>query len=391
MLIGIPKEIKDHENRVGATPAMVKVLCSLGHKVRVQAQAGAQIGFADALYQEAGALIVSTPQKVYEAEMVIKVKEPQSSEFPLLKEGQILFCYLHLAPDPEQTKALLKSGVVAIAYETVTDRLGRLPLLIPMSEIAGRLSIQVGASYLQMANGGRGVLLGGVPGVAPGKVAVIGGGVVGTHAARMAMGLGADVSILDNNLSRIRELDELFGHRIKALYSTPASIEEAVAEADLVVGGVLIAGQKAPRLVKRSMVQKMKKGAVMVDVAIDQGGCFETSKPTTHSDPVYEVDGVIHYCVTNMPGAVARTSTLALTNATLPYAIALAEKGYELACTEDLGLAQGLNVCLGRLTNPDVWGALGEELGIEYCPPEEAFCCEPVEGGCGSGGCGCRH
>ena len=373
MLIGIPKEIKDHEYRVGATPAMVKVLVGSGHDVIIETNAGDKIGFTDVMYSEAGAQIVSGPEEVYNAEMIIKVKEPQASEYPLLKEDQILYCYLHLAPDPAQTKALLKSKVAAIAYETVTDHLNRLPLLIPMSEIAGRVSIQVGAATLQMANGGRGVLLGGVPGVAPGKVSVIGGGVVGTHAARMAMGLGADVTILDNNLSRIRELDDLFGHRLKALYSTPASVEESVAEADLVIGGVLIAGQKAPRLVTRNMVKKMKRGSVIVDVAIDQGGCCETSRPTSHSEPTYEVDGVLHYCVTNMPGAVARTSTLALTNATLPYALRLANKGYKKACEDDPGLAMGLNVCLGHMTNRDVWIALGEELGVPYCPPAEAF------------------
>lgn len=373
MLIGIPKEIKDHEYRVGATPAMVKVLVGSGHDVMIETKAGDKIGFTDAMYMEAGAQIASSPSEVYSAEMIIKVKEPQVSEYPFLREDQILYCYLHLAPDPEQTKALLKSKCVAVAYETVTDQLGRLPLLIPMSEIAGRVSIQVGAASLQMANGGRGVLLGGVPGVAPGKVTVIGGGVVGTHAARMAMGLGADVTILDNNLTRIRELDDLFGHSLKALYSTPASIEEAVAEADLVVGGVLIPGQKAPRLVTAKMVKKMKRGSVIVDVAIDQGGCCETSRPTSHSAPTYEVDGVIHYCVTNMPGAVARTSTLALTNATLPYALQLANKGYKKACEEDSGLAMGLNVVLGHMTNRDVWIALGEELGVEYCPPAEAF------------------
>ena len=373
MKIGIPKEIKDHEYRVGATPAMIKALVQEGHALFVQTKAGERIGFTDEMYQEAGAQIVASPAVVYESELILKVKEPQASEFPLLYEGQILFCYLHLAPDPEQARHLLKQGVVAIAYETVTDRLGRLPLLIPMSEIAGRVSIQVGAHALQMANGGRGVLLGGVPGVSPGKVVVIGGGIVGTNAARMAMGLGADVTILDNNLSRIRELDDLFGPRLKALYSTPSSLEEAVMEADLVIGGVLIPGQCAPKLVTRKMIQKMKKGSVIVYVAIDQGGCAETSRPTSHSNPFYEVDGVIHYCVTNMPGAVARSSTLALTNATLPYVKEIARKGYREAVRRDPGLAQGVNVCLGKLTNRDVFIALGEELGVEFFPLEEAL------------------
>lgn len=373
MRIGIPKEIKNHEYRVGATPQMVQTLIASGHEVMVQSMAGAKIGFVDEMYEQAGATIVDTAKEVYEAEMIIKVKEPQAEEFPLLKEEQILYCYLHLAPDPVQAENLLKQKVVAIAYETVTDNHGHLPLLVPMSEIAGRISIQVGATALQMANGGRGVLLGGVPGVAPGNVVVLGGGIVGTNAARMALGLGADVAILDNNLKRIRELDAMYGPRLKTLYSTPAAIAEAVSQADLVVGAVLIAGQKAPSLVTKAMLKNMKQGSVIVDVAIDQGGCFETSRPTTHSDPLYEVDGVLHYCVTNMPGACARSSTMALTNATLPYALQLANKGYRRALEEDPGLMLGLNVCLGKMTSYDVWLALGNELGVDYCPPEEAF------------------
>lgn len=366
MLIGIPKEVKDHEYRVGATPEKAKLLLNSKHKVLVQSGAGEKIGFTDEMYASHGATIVKTAKEVYEAEMVIKVKEPQKSEFPLLKEGQILFCYLHLAPDPEQTKHLLQSKVVAIAYETVKDTQGRLPLLTPMSEVAGKIAIQAGATALQMISGGRGVLLGGVPGVEPAKVVVLGGGTVGTMSARMAMGLGANVIIFDNNLNRLRELDALYGPSLKTVFSHPVSIEKAVIDADLVVGAVLIAGKKAPRLVTKEMLKKMKPGSVIVDVAIDQGGCFETSRPTTHSDPTYIVDGVVHYCVTNMPGACARTSTQALNNATIPYAIKIAEKGYKQALKEDPGLLEGLNTCLGYVTNRFV----AQELGYEYRPPE---------------------
>ncbi|MBS0605075.1 MAG: alanine dehydrogenase [Verrucomicrobia bacterium] len=369
MLIGIPKEIKDQEYRVGATPDMVKALVLAGHQVMVQTLAGERIGFPDAMYASAGARIVSAIAEVYQAEMVIKVKEPQTQEFPLLKEGQILFCYLHLAPDPEQTKHLLKQKIVGIAYETVTDTKNRLPLLVPMSEIAGRISIQAGANALQLSNGGKGVLLGGVTGVLPAKVAVIGGGIVGTEAARMAMGLGADVVILDRNLNRLRELDALFGPRLKTAFSSPAAVEEHVVEADLVVGSVLIPGKMAPKLVTRDMVKKMSPGSVIVDVAIDQGGCTETSRPTTHTSPTYVVDGVVHYCVTNMPGAVARTSTQALTNATMPYALKIASKGYKQALKEDPGLMVGLNVYLGKVTNAPV----AADLGYEYAPPEKLF------------------
>lgn len=364
MKIGIPKEVKDHEYRVGATPATVHALVKQGADVRVQKDAGTMIGFSDQDYQKAGAEICETLDEVYQAEMIIKVKEPQKAEYGLLKEGQILFCYLHLAPDPEQTKALLEKKVIGIAYETVTDAQGRLPLLVPMSEVAGRISVQVGATMLQMANGGKGVLLGGVPGVSPAKVTVIGGGVVGTQAARMALGLGADVTILDNNLNRLRELDTHFGPRLKTLYASSSQIESAVIASDLVIGAVLIPGKMAPKLVTEAMIKKMTKGSVVVDVAIDQGGCIETARPTSHSDPIYKVHGVVHYCVTNMPGACARTSTEALTNATLPYALKIAKKGWKEALKDDPGLAQGLNVAFGKVTHH----AVALDLGYKYEP-----------------------
>lgn len=362
MIIGIPKEIKNHEYRVGATPAMVRALVEAGHTVFVQKNAGLEIGFTDAMFLSAGAKIVNSPADVYRAEMIIKVKEPQESEFPLLRKGQILFCYLHLAPDPVQTKHLVDIGVVGIAYETVTDKLGRLPLLIPMSEIAGRVSIQVGATYLQLNNGGKGLLLGGVPGVSPARVVVIGGGVLGTEAARMAMGLGADVTIIDKDLNRLRTLDSLFGPHLKTLYSTSATIEDAIIHADLVIGAVLIPGKTAPKLITKEMVSKMAPGSVICDPAIDQGGCSETSRPTTHADPVYQVDEVIHYCVTNMPGACGKTATQALTNATMDYALKIANKGYKQALLEDPGLLQGLNVCFGKVTNESV----AHDLNYEY-------------------------
>jgi alanine dehydrogenase len=369
MIIGIPKEIKNHEYRVGATPAMVRALVQAGHQVSVQTQAGAIIGYTDEMFRAAGARIVDTAAEVYEAQMVIKVKEPQESEFPLLKEGQILFCYLHLAPDPVQTKHLIESKVVAIAYETVTDNQGRLPLLVPMSEIAGRIAIQVGATCLQLNHGGKGLLLGGVPGVAPANVVVIGGGVVGTESARMALGLGADVTIVDKDLNRLRTLDALFGPRLKTLYSSPMAIEEAVSRADLVVGAVLIPGKTAPKLVTRQMLKKMTPGSVVVDVAIDQGGCFETSRPTTHAQPTYVVDGIVHYCVTNMPGACARTSTQALTNATMDYALLIANMGYKAALIGHSGLRNGLNVCFGQITNESV----AHDLGYEYILAEQSL------------------
>ncbi len=366
MIIGIPKEIKNHEYRVGATPSMVRLLVDAGHQVFVQTHAGDKIGYSDDMFTAAGARIAGTAEEIYDCEMIIKVKEPQPSEYPLLKEGQILFCYLHLAPDPEQTQQLINSKVVAIAYETVSDIHGRLPLLVPMSEIAGRIAIQVGATSLQLNHGGRGMLLGGVPGVAPANVVVIGGGVVGTEAARMALGLGANVTILDRDLSRLRHLDALYGPALKTLYSSPLAIEEAVTRADLVIGAVLIPGKTAPRLVTKKMIQKMAPGAVIVDVAIDQGGCIETSRPTTHDDPTYTVDGIVHYCVTNMPGACARTSTQALTNATGEYALMIANKGWKKALLDHVGLRHGLNVCYGQVTNESV----AHDLGYPYVPAE---------------------
>lgn len=366
MIIGVPKEIKNHEYRVGATPSLVRLLVEAGHEVCVQSHAGDKIGYTDHMFTVAGAKIVSSPEDVYECDMIIKVKEPQPSEYPLLREGQILFCYLHLAPDPIQTQQLIDSKVVAIAYETVTDAHGRLPLLVPMSEIAGRIAVQVGATSLQLNKGGKGTLLGGVPGVMPARVAVIGGGVVGTEAARMALGLGADVTILDRDLSRLRTLDALFGPRLKTLYSSPSSIEESVIRADLVVGSVLIPGKTAPKLVTREMIKKMSPGSVFVDVAIDQGGCSETSRPTTHAEPTYVVDGVVHYCVTNMPGACARTSTQALTNATGDYALMIANKGWKKALLDHTGLRHGLNVCYGHVTNESV----AHDLGYTYFSAE---------------------
>jgi alanine dehydrogenase len=369
MNIGVPKEIKKDENRVGATPDTVHAFVAAGHRVQVQTGAGEKIGFSDDMYRKAGAEIVDGAEKVFQNEMIIKVKEPQASEFPLLKEGQILFTYLHLAPDPEQCKHLVERKIVGIAYETVTDEHGRLPLLVPMSEVAGRLAIQVGAVALQMNHGGRGVLLGGIPGVRPGKVVVLGGGVVGTEAMRMALGLGADVTLFDRSLNRLRELDKLYGPALKTVYSTPASIEQALSEADLVVGAVLIPGKSAPKLISRSALKKMQPGSVLVDVAIDQGGCAETSRPTTHSNPTYVVDGVIHYCVANMPAACARTSTQGLTSATLPYALKIANMGYKKALLSDPHLCNGLNVYFGKVTNPHV----AEDLGYPYVDPHQAL------------------
>lgn len=366
MKIGVPKEIKDHEYRVGVTPAGTKVLVDAGHEMLVETQAGEAIGFHDTLYQAAGAQIVEGPEQVYQCPMVVKVKEPQVSEFPLLWDGQLLFTYLHLAPDPEQTRQLLKQKVIGIAYETVTDEQGRLPLLVPMSEVAGRIAVQAGAFGLQMINGGRGVLLGGVPGVQRGNVVVVGGGVVGTEAAKMALGLGADVTILDSNLARLRQLDDVFGPGLKTRFSEAHALEELIREADLVVGAVLLPGHAAPKLINRELVKKMRKGAVIVDVAIDQGGCVETSRPTSHSDPFYLEEDVVHYCVTNMPGACARTATMALTNATLPYALLLAEHG-EIALGQNSGLLNGLNVYKGHVTNQ----AVAQDLGYEYKPAEE--------------------
>lgn len=362
MRVGCPKEIKNHEYRVGLTPGAVREYVAHGHEVLVETGAGAGIGADDNAYRAAGAQIAKTAEEVFtRADMIVKVKEPQPNEWIQLREGQILYTYLHLAPDPAQTKGLLASGVTAVAYETVTDDRGGLPLLAPMSEVAGRLSIQAGATALQKAHGGRGVLLGGVPGVLPGKVAVIGGGVVGLHAARMAAGLGADVSIIDRSIPRLRQLDDLFAGRVHTRYSTVEALEEECFSADLIIGAVLIPGAAAPKLVSREMLSGMKKGAVLVDVAIDQGGCFETSHATTHADPTYEVDGIIHYCVANMPGAVPVTSAHALNNATLHYGLALADRGLK-ALADEPHLRNGLNVHRGRITNRAVAEALGYEM-----------------------------
>ncbi|HEX6361679.1 MAG TPA: alanine dehydrogenase, partial [Albitalea sp.] len=344
MRIGVPKEIKNHEYRVGLTPASVREFVAHGHEVLVQSGAGAAIGMADAQYRQAGARIAADAARVFaEADMIVKVKEPQPAECALLRRGQVLYTYLHLAPDPAQTAALVKSGAVCVAYETITAPGGGLPLLAPMSEVAGRMSIQAAAANLEKSRGGMGVLLGGVPGVAAAHVVIIGAGVVGTHALQMAVGLGARVTVLDKSVERLRQLDLVFGNRIATRYSTAASIEEAVLDADAVIGGVLVPGAAAPKLVTREMVAAMKPGSVVVDVAIDQGGCFETSHATTHADPTYIVDDVVHYCVANMPGGVARTSTFALNNVTLPYIIALADKGYRQALAEDACLREGLN------------------------------------------------
>ncbi len=362
MKIGCPKEIKNQEHRVGMTPIAAREAIAHGHEVLIETGAGAGAGFPDADYLAAGAQMRSTAAEVFaEADLIVKVKEPQPAERKMLREGQVLFTYLHLAPDPAQTKDLLASGVTAIAYETVTDRAGGLPLLAPMSEVAGKLAPQMGAWAIQKANGGRGVLLGGVPGVGPAEVVVIGGGVVGTHAARVAAGMGAHVSVLDMSLHRMRHLDDMFGGLFETRHASRAATEEMVARADLVIGAVLIPGAAAPKLVSRAQLKDMKPGAAVVDVAIDQGGCFETSKATTHDDPIYVVDGIVHYCVANMPGAVARTSTIALGNATMPYMLALADKGWRQACEDDPHLLDGLNVHGGKLTNYPV----GEALGLD--------------------------
>lgn len=369
MRIGVPKEIKNREFRVGLTPAAVRELTSRGHEVSVETGAGAAIGFPDEAYEAAGARILATPEDVFaRADLIVKVKEPQPREVALLREAQILFTYLHLAPDPAQTRGLLASGCTAVAYETVTDPAGRLPLLAPMSEVAGRLSVQAGARALEMAQGGRGVLLGGVPGVEPARVVVIGGGVVGTNAARVAAGMGADVTVLDRSVERLHQLDDLFAGRVRTIYSTAEAIERFVTAADLVIGAVLVPGAAAPKLVSRDLVAAMPRGSVLVDVAIDQGGCFATSRPTTHDDPTYVVDGVVHYCVANMPGAVARTSTLALVQSTLPYVLALADNGLD-ALRGHPGFRNGLNVHRGRVTHP----AVAEAHGLEYLPPEAAL------------------
>jgi len=370
MRVGVPKEIKVHEYRVGLVPAAVRELVESGHEVLVQSGAAAGIGFADADYQRVGARIAASAEEVFEtADLIVKVKEPQPQECARLRAGQVLYTYLHLAADKAQAEALQKSGATCIAYETVTAPDGSLPLLTPMSEVAGRMSVQVGANCLQKANGGRGILLGGVPGVAPAKVVVLGGGVAGTNAVEMAVGLRADVTVVDRSVKRLRELSSIFGPSLRTEYSTQEHVDALVIDADLVIGAVLIAGAAAPKLVTRDMVRRMKAGAVLVDISIDQGGCFETSRPTTHAEPTYVVDDVIHYCVTNMPGAVPRTSTFALNNATLPFARRLADHGWKAALKADPHLANGLNVHAGHITNE----AVAHDLGLAYKPVAEVL------------------
>lgn len=370
MKIGCPKEIKPQEYRVGMTPNAAREAVNRGHGVMIETNAGVGAGFSDADYVAAGAQIIATADELFKAaELIVKVKEPQPVERKRLRAGQILFTYLHLAPDPAQTSDLLASGVTAIAYETVTDDRGGLPLLAPMSEVAGRLAPQVGAWTLQKANGGRGVLLGGVPGVLPAKVLVIGGGVVGTHAARVSAGMGADVTVLDKSLNRLRYLDDVFGGQFKCGYADAATTMDLARQADMIIGAVLIPGAATPKLISRAQLSELKPGAALVDVAIDQGGCFETSRATTHQDPIYEVDGIMHYCVANMPGAVARTSTQALSNATMPFMLALADKGWKGACAEDRHLLAGLNVHAGRLT----YAAVGLALGLPTISAAEAL------------------
>jgi alanine dehydrogenase len=368
--IGVPKEIKTHEYRIGLTPAAVRELTSLGHEVIVQQGAATSIGFPDDAYREAGAAIAATAADVFAAaDMIVKVKEPQPVEIAALRAGQVLFTYLHLAADRDQTVGLVNSGATCIAYETVTDSRGALPLLAPMSEVAGRMSVQVGAHCLEKEQGGAGILLGGVPGVPVGRVVVIGGGVAGTNAARMAVGIGARTTVIDKSLPRLRELEQQFGTRVQTLFSTTDAIERAVVEADLVIGAVLVPGAAAPRLVTRAMVRRMRPGSVIVDIAIDQGGCCETSRPTTHAQPTYLDEGVVHYCVTNMPGAVARTSTIALGNATLPFVIALAGKGWKQAVEADPHLLNGLNVHAGHVTHE----AVAQDLDLPYLSADRAL------------------
>ncbi len=367
MLIGVPKEIKVLENRVGLTPASVREAVHHGHDVIVEHNAGQGIGMDDEAYRRAGGRVVATAAEVFDAaDMIVKVKEPQASERKMLRQGQVLFTYLHLAPDPEQAKDLVASGAVCIAYETVTSPSGGLPLLAPMSEVAGRMAVQAGAYYLEKPHGGLGVLLGGVPGVDPAKVVILGGGVVGSHACHIALGMGAEVWVLDRNVDVLRALWRQFGRPLNTVYSTHDAVEQHVTNADLVIGGVLIPGASAPKLVSRELIARMKPGSVVVDVAIDQGGCFETSRPTTHADPVYVVDGVTHYCVANMPGGVPRTSTFALNNATLPFVLALADQGWQKALADDRHLKNGLNIAFGQVTCKPV----AEALGYKYTAPE---------------------
>ena len=368
MIIGLPKEIKDNESRVGLTPAGVKTLSDNGHSVLIEKSAGEGSGIGDDEYRTALGQIVSSADEVWQrAEMVVKVKEPFGPEYERMREGQLLFTYLHLAPDVKLTRAMLESKVIGIAYETITNPEGHLPLLTPMSEVAGRMAVQVGAHYLQKPEGGRGVLMGGVPGVLPAKVAIVGGGVVGINSIKMAVGLGAHVVVLDKNLDRLRYLDDIFGAKIKTLVSNPYTVQDAIAHADLVIGAVLIPGARAPWLVTRDMLKTMHKGAVIVDVAVDQGGCIETTKPTTHSNPTFYVDDVLHYCVANMPGAVPRTSTFALTNATLPFALKLANKGFKNAIAVDIHLKNGVNTYKGHIT----YQAVAESQGLPYKSVDE--------------------
>ena len=370
MLIGCPKEIKPQEFRVGLTPNAVQEVILNGHAVLIETDAGAGSGFSDQLYKDAGAKIMQSAEEIFsQSEMIVKVKEPQRIERKMLKESQLLFTYLHLAPDLDQTQDLLESNCTAIAYETVTDDHGGLPLLAPMSEVAGRLAPQVGAWALQKANGGRGILLGGVPGVEPARVTIIGGGVVGTNAAKVALGMGADVTILERSITRMRQLDDIFRGNIKTIFANSGNTIEQLIAADLLIGAVLVPGATAPMLVSQSQLSLMKPGAVIVDVAIDQGGCFETSKATTHQDPIYNIDGIIHYCVANMPGAVARTSTIALGNATMPFILSLANKGWRNACKENEHLLNGLNVHLGNIT----YKAVGDALGLKSISPISAI------------------
>lgn len=365
MKIGLPKEIKDNEYRVGLTPAGVNALVNSGHEVFVQKSAGDGSGFADEQYVKAGGKMLDTADEVWQAgDMIVKVKEPVAPEYPRMRENQLLFTYLHLAPEFELTKQMLERKVTGVAYETITDKQGRLPLLTPMSEVAGRMSVQVGATYLEKMNGGRGILLGGVPGVPAANVLIIGGGIVGTEAAKMAVGLGAHVTIIDRSLDRLRQLDDIFLSKVQTLASSKYAIHEALTHADLVIGAVLVVGAAAPKLVTRDMLKDIPKGAVLVDVAVDQGGCFETTHATTHSNPTYYEEGVLHYCVANMPGAVPRTSTFALTNATLPYALDLANKGFEKAIRDDAGLLEGVNTYAGKLT----YEAVATSQNLEYTP-----------------------
>lgn len=365
MRIGLPKEIKDNEYRVGLTPAGVHALVNAGHRVSVQKTAGEGSGFTDEQYVKAGGKILDTADEIWaEGDMIVKVKEPVAPEYPRMRENQLLFTYLHLAPEFELTRQMLERKVTGVAYETITDKQGRLPLLTPMSEVAGRMSVQVGATFLEKMNGGRGILLGGVPGVPAANVVIIGGGIVGTEAAKMAVGLGAKVIIIDRNLDRLRQLDDIFLSKVQTLASSRYAIEEAISHADLVIGAVLVVGAAAPKLVTRDMLKLIPNGAVLVDVAVDQGGCFETTHATTHSNPTYYEEGVLHYCVANMPGAVPRTSTFALTNATLPYALDLANKGFEKAIGDDEGLAEGVNTFAGKLT----YEAVATSQNLEYTP-----------------------